>query len=250
MNQVVEAVSRPVVAQSAVVITPIQLLQVAYEKGASIEQLERLMVLKREFEADEARKAFNVAFAEFKAEAIKLVRTKQITDGPLKGKKHADLAVIVETVTPALSRHGLSAAWRLTKDDKDWMEVTCTLSHAAGHSESVAMGGAPDTGPGRNAMQARGSAKSYLERYTLTAITGLAAGDADDDGTGGNGGNSNSVEFWAGKAALAATLDDLGKVSKDGAREFRGASCVAEFKLFASAVIARGAALRAAGATQ
>ncbi len=39
-----------------------------------------------------------------------------------------------------------------------------------------------DTGPGRNAIQARGSAKSYLERYTATAILGLAAQDADKDG--------------------------------------------------------------------
>ena len=65
------------------------------------------------------------------------------------------------------------------------MEITCTLSHEGGHSESVSMGGPPDTGPGRNAMQARGSTKTYLERYTLTAILGLAAQDADDDGKGG-----------------------------------------------------------------
>ena len=44
------------------------------------------------------------------------------------------------------------------------------------------MGGAPDTGPGRNAIQARGSSKTYLERYTATAILGLAAQDADKDG--------------------------------------------------------------------
>jgi len=44
------------------------------------------------------------------------------------------------------------------------------------------MGGAPDTGPGRNAIQARGSAKTYLERYTATAILGLAPEDEDTDG--------------------------------------------------------------------
>jgi hypothetical protein len=46
------------------------------------------------------------------------------------------------------------------------------------------MGAAPDTGPGRNAIQARGSAKSYLERYTLLAATGTAASDMDNDGNG------------------------------------------------------------------
>jgi hypothetical protein len=85
-----------------------------------------------------------------------------------------------------MSRHGLTHSWKLTKDDAVWMEVTCTIKHSLGHSESVSMGAAPDTGPGRNAIQARGSAKSYLERYTLLAATGMAAG-TDDDGNGAGG---------------------------------------------------------------
>ena len=47
------------------------------------------------------------------------------------------------------------------------------------------MGGPPDTGGAKNAIQARASTKSYLERYTLKAITGLSEQDDDDDGGGG-----------------------------------------------------------------
>jgi hypothetical protein len=146
------------------------------------------MTLQEKWEANEARKAFNIAFAAFKAESVQIIKGSIIKDGPLKGKAHADLFDVVSAVTPALSKHGLSTAWRLTKDDPSWMEVTCTLSHVAGYSESASMGGAPDTGPGRNAIQARGSVKTYLERYTLTGILGLAAQDADDDGNGSGGG--------------------------------------------------------------
>ena len=103
-------------------------------------------------------------------------------DGPLKNKKYADLFDVVKAITPALSKHGLSHSWKLTKDEKDWMEITCFIRHNLGHSESVSMGAAPDAGPGRNAIQARGSAKSYLERYTLLAATGMAASDEDNDG--------------------------------------------------------------------
>ena len=46
------------------------------------------------------------------------------------------------------------------------------------------MGSAPDTGPGRNAIQARASAVNYLERYTLLAATGTAAAGQDNDGNG------------------------------------------------------------------
>lgn len=175
----------PAVRQEYAVTTPADLLRMAVENGASLDMLERMMALQERWEAGEAKKKFAAAFAAFKAEAVKIVKNKLITDGPLKNKKHAELSDVVNAATPALSRHGLSTAWSLTKDDKDWMEVTCTLSHEGGHSESVSMGGAPDTGPGRNPMQARGSAKSYLERYTMTAILGLAAQDADDDGAGG-----------------------------------------------------------------
>lgn len=163
-------------------MNPMQMLAFAVQQGADLDKLRTLMDLKREWEADEARCRFNEAFAAFKAEAIVIVKSTTIKDGPLKGKKHANLFDVVVAVTPKLSAHKLGISWKLSKDEKDWMEVTCTLRHAAGHSESVSMGGGPDIGPGRNAIQARGSTKAYLERYTATAILGLAAKDDDDDG--------------------------------------------------------------------
>lgn len=190
------------------VITPMDLLQMAMNQGADLDRLERLMQMKQQYEADEARKAFNAAFAGFKGEAVRILRTKKISDGPLKGQKHAELGEIIQTVSPLLSAHGLSLSWRLTKDDKDWIEVTCVLKHAAGHSESVSMGGEPDKGPGRNAIQARGSAKTYLERYTATAILGLAASDADDDGRGGPAG---TAEFNPESNAKLQSLIDEGE---------------------------------------
>ena len=157
----------------------------ALDPNFDVDKLKSLLDVKERWDANEAKKAFNAAFAAFKAEAVKIVKRTEVKDGPLKGKFHANLFDVVDAVTPHLSAHALTISWKLTKDEKDWMEVTCTLRHAGGHSESVSMGGAPDTGPGRNAIQARGSAKSYLERYTATSILGLAAQDADNDGNGG-----------------------------------------------------------------
>jgi len=174
-------------ASSLALMNPDALLHIAVQRGDSIDVLAKLMDLKDRYDAKVAEAAFNVAFAAFKAEAVVLIRNKLIKDGPLKGKKHAELSDAVNAATPALSKHGLSVSWKLTKDEPQWMEVTCTVRHVGGHMESVSMGGAPDTGPGRNAMQARGSAKTYLERYTYTAILGLAAQDEDDDGAGGAG---------------------------------------------------------------
>jgi hypothetical protein len=165
--------------------TPADLLRIAVESNADLDRLERLMELQDRWEAKEAKKAFDAAFAAFKAEAVKIIKGKDVTDGPLRGRKYAELHDVVNAVTPALSKHGLSSSWRLTKDDKDWIEVTCYLRHVAGHEESVSMGGPPDTGGAKNAIQARASTKSYLERYTLKAITGLSEQNDDDDGAGG-----------------------------------------------------------------
>lgn len=162
--------------------TPMDLIRIAVEQGADLDRLERLMALKERWEADEARKAYNRAFSAFKAEAVKIIKNRQVTDGPLRGKKYAELFAVVDAVTPALSKHELSASWKLTKDDKDWIEVTCTLRHNSGHFEAVSMGGPPDTGGAKNQIQARASTISYLERYTLKAICGLSESEDDSDG--------------------------------------------------------------------
>ena len=162
--------------------SPMGMMMAAMSQGASLEQVEKMMDLQDRWERKEAEKAYNAAFAAFKAEAVRIVKGRKVTDGPLRGKEYAELHDVVDAVTPALSRHGLSTAWKLTRDEKDWLEVTCTLKHVGGHSESVSMGGMPDTGGAKNALQARASSLSYLSRYTLKAICGVAEGGDDTDG--------------------------------------------------------------------
>lgn len=164
--------------------SPMGMMLSAIQQGATLEQVEKMMDLQERWEKKEAKKAYDAAFASFKAEAVQIIKGRKVTDGPLKGKSYAELHDVVDAVTPALSKHGLSSSWKITKDDKDWMEVTCYLRHVGGHEESVSMGGPPDTGGAKNAIQARASTKSYLERYTLKAITGLSESGDDDDGNG------------------------------------------------------------------
>lgn len=197
-------------------LTPMGMIEIAISQNADIDKLTKLMELQERWEANQARKAFNVAFSEFKSEAVTIIKNNTVKDGPLKDKKYADLFGVVNVVTPVMSKHGLTHSWKLTKDEPTWMEVTCTIKHILGHSESVSMGAAPDTGPGRNAIQARGSAKSYLERYTLLAATGMAASDADNDGNGGGntGKTMDSEEFdrFSGLIEGAGSLESLKQI--------------------------------------
>jgi hypothetical protein len=200
-------------------LAPMLELQMQIVRTGDLDKLKELRAIEKEWREDQAKQAFNAAFAAFKSEAVKLIRTKSVTDGPLKGKKHVELGEVVRVATPALSKHAMSISWKLTKDEKDWMEVTCTLRHKDGHSETVSMGAAPDAGPGRNAIQARGSAKTYLERYTATAILGLAPED-DDDGMGGprvesEGMDPKEAQTWADALNNAPSVDALKSVFGD-----------------------------------
>ena len=58
------------------------------------------------------------------------------------------------------------------------------VTHIKGHSEDTTLSGPPDDSGRKNNIQQIASTVSYLERYTLFALLGLASQDMDDDGQG------------------------------------------------------------------
>lgn len=168
-------------------VTPMQMLQMALERGTDLDQLQKLMDLQERWEKNEARKAFVVALSDFKAAPPTLMKNKKASFGKDNSAKteyeYATLPQVVGVIAPALSKHGLSHRWSTSQDDKA-IVVTCTLTHVMGHSESVTLQAPADITGSKNAIQAIGSTVTYLERYSLLAITGLAAAGQDDDGGG------------------------------------------------------------------
>lgn len=166
--------------------TPVDVLALAVQRGADMDQIERFMAAAKEWKAEMAREAFNTALAQFKARAIRVKRTTDRKEGPLQGQKYADLNAYNVASAEVLGEYGLSTSWSFPKtESRDWIEVTCIVRHKDGHSESTTFGGGVDTGPGRNPIQARKSTVTYLERITLQAALGLSDEGEDDDGAGG-----------------------------------------------------------------
>jgi ERF superfamily protein len=175
--------SRAVVTQP---MNPMQMLGHAIQQGMPIETLRELMQLKKEWEADEARKAFVSAMAAFKANPPEIVKDKHVSFQTSKGiteYDHATLGGLCASIIKGLAAHGISHRWETAQQDGR-IKVTCVLTHSQGHSESVSLHSAADDSGGKNSIQAIGSAVTYLQRYTLLAATGLAALDQDDDGKG------------------------------------------------------------------
>lgn len=161
-------------------------LSLAVEKGAGVEELKAIMELQERYERNEARKAYHVAMAAFKADPPKIDKDAHVEYSTSKGKtdyKHATLANVTGKINATLSVHGLSAAWQTDQDEKG-IAVTCKITHVLGHSESTTLKSGADTSGGKNNIQGIGSTVTYLQRYTILSLTGLATSEQDDDGQG------------------------------------------------------------------
>ena len=176
MNEIVTTEKPPTA------LTPADMLKIAVDQGADLDKLEKFMELALRWEADQARKAFNEAVVNFKAHAPRLVRDSHASFGQGKtAYSYKTLDSITQKLAPALAKWGLSHSWS-TSQDGERITVTCRLSHRDGHAEEVSLSAAPDTSGSKNAVQSIGSTATYLSRYTLLAVTGLATGTDDDDG--------------------------------------------------------------------
>lgn len=189
----VEAVNS---VRPSIPVTPMDMLSMAVSQGADLDKLQKLMDLQERWEANQAKNAFVVALNAFKMDPPSLTKNKHVSFTNSAGKKteydHATLDQVSLGIGKALSIHGLSHRWNVEQNEKGRIKVTCILTHALGHSESVSLEGGSDESGGKNAIQGIGSTVAYLERYTLLAATGMAVQDQDDDG---NGPSSNAVEF-------------------------------------------------------
>jgi len=202
-----------------VAASPNAVVMMAMQKNYTPELIEKMMALQERYEANEARKAYHEAMSAFKANPPEIGKDKNVSY-TVQGKgttsyAHASLANVTGKINRALSEHGLSAGWTTIQNDKG-ITVTCTITHKFGHSESTSLTAAPDTSGSKNAIQAIGSTVSYLERYTILALTGLATHDMDDDGKGGNGsgdGKMTLFEKWEIKCdeamKAAKTVEDM-----------------------------------------
>lgn len=163
--------------------TPQAMIKHALSKGADLDKLEKLLTLQERWEANEARKAYNAAMAAFKANPPKIEKDRTVSFKTTAGTttyNHATLANVTEKISSELSKYGLSASW--TTKQNGAVSVTCRITHIKGHSEETTLTAPADVSGSKNAIQAIGSTITYLERYTLLALTGLATSDMDDDG--------------------------------------------------------------------
>lgn len=184
-----EAQAPGLVQESGSVLSMLQAIMT--DPQVSVERVNLAFDFYQRVEAAQAKKAFDAAMADAKAEFGPIVKKHLVSYGEGKNKtsyKHEDLADISEAVDPVLAKHGLNARWRGSSKPGEPITVTCVVTHKLGYSEETTLTAGADNSGGKNSIQSIGSTLSYLQRYTKRLALGLAAA-RDDDGqaSGGNG---------------------------------------------------------------
>ncbi len=198
-------------------LTPMEMLDRALSQNAPVETLSKLMDLQERWERNQARKAFEDAMANAKADIPEIKKARKVDFTSSKGRtnyQYEDLATIMSVVAPILSKYGLSVRYRTTAEPNQPIVVTCIVSHRMGHSEENTLMAARDDSGNKNSIQAIGSTVTYLQRYTLKAALGLAAA-ADDDGGKADETEDQAKKITEAQASVIRELIEKGEVDPD-----------------------------------
>ncbi len=173
--------------QPTVQVTPSDIMELAKDDKFDIAKMEKLMEFQIKWEERQAKKAYVESMAAFKSDPPIITKDTKVSytkkDKTTTEYDHASLGNATTIIIKALASFGFSHCWETLQSDKG-VEVVCIITHKMGHSEKTSLSAAYDSSGGKNSIQALGSSISYLERYTLFALTGLAADKQDDDGQG------------------------------------------------------------------
>jgi len=154
--------------------------RVAVNPDANVETLARMLDMKAQIDAQNAKAAFDGAFASASSEFPNIPQNGRNTHN---GQSYSTLKDIL-TVRSVLANYGLALSFG-TVESAGGLTVTAKLSHISGHTEVNSITLPLDDGPGRNKVQSIGSSQTYGQRYTAQAILGLSLGeDVEDDGRG------------------------------------------------------------------
>lgn len=151
------------------------MVQMVASGQISIEQLDHLMGLQERHEASESRKLYNKAMASFRSGVPAALKDSQGQNG-----KYASFGAIMNAINGPLGDNGFNVDFKHDQDvEKGLITVHCTITHEAGHSEATSLGVKVEKLGSANAIQSIGGTVSYLKRYTVSSLTGLATEDND-----------------------------------------------------------------------
>lgn len=169
-------------------VTPMGIINRAVASGIDPDQLEKLLSLQERWEANEARKAYNLAMKACQ-EAMPVVVTD--SENTHTRSRYASLEAVTKTIKPIYTKYGFSLSYGSEQSDvPDHIVVTCDCMHIDGHTERRTLlcpydnTGAQGKST-KTAIQGMGSSVAYGRRYLKLMLFDVSISDEDDDGSAG-----------------------------------------------------------------
>jgi hypothetical protein len=143
-------------------------------------KLAAILEIKIKLDAIEAKAQYERAMARLQPRLPRIDKRGVIKlgKGEIPYARYEDIHAIVQ---PLMIAEGFSITFPSSRTPTGVL-LTAKLAHAAGHSETSEMQLPADKGPGRNELQALGSALTYAKRYLLCGLLNIVTCDEDDDG--------------------------------------------------------------------
>ncbi len=234
---------------------PLAMAMQAMKAGMTIAEMRDMLNLQKEWEANEARKAFVDDMATFKKNPPEILKDKHVEFVTTKGTTaydHATIGNVCDAIIKAAAEHGFSHRWVPSRGANGEYVVTCEVTHRLGHSQETRLEGPRDDSGGKNTIQGGISTNTYLQRHSLLMAFGFATKDQpDDDGRGAGGSQydaAGALQEWTDKANAAVNLLALNETRKMAGQEFNAAKDVASWNAFKLVVDKKRAELTAGAA--
>lgn len=161
---------------------PENLIRLAIEQKVPVETLERLLVMRTQLKAEDARSAFYGALAAFQRACPTIPKNRVVfnRDNKTVRYRYASFEDIVQAIGPQLEANGLS--YRFDSElAQGKYTCKCVITHLEGHSEASGFTVPIEASGNMNAIQEHGAAATYAKRYALCNALGILTGDEDTD---------------------------------------------------------------------
>lgn len=167
--------------------SPERLISQAIENKTDVQTMERLLAMRTQLKAEQAKEAYDIAMSKFQGECpvIKKIKAGGQTNSGIIAYYYAPLDAIVEQTRALIEKNGFSYSFKSETTEKG-INVTCIITHNSGHSEttniSVPFGKATSV---MSQPQVVMSAMTFAKRYAFCNGFGILTGDEDNDGQTG-----------------------------------------------------------------
>lgn len=173
------------IAKQHTTVVPVDaeaLILKAVENNVNVETMERLLAMRKELRAEQAREEYYRSMAALQGAMPPIKKTRKVMnkDGKTVRYKYANQDDILEQVGPLIRDHGFSYKSDSVFQD-GFVIATITITHSGGHSDTSSFPVPIDKEAYMNNQQQQKSADTFAKRVAFCNAFGIVTADEDDD---------------------------------------------------------------------